>query len=176
MFDLHLDLVHGEEIKVKKDQLIKEEKFEEVQQSEKELSYPITPVKDKSFQCDKCNSFFKSKQNLKRHIASVHEEKKSFKCDICDYSCSQKGDLNKHVASVHEGKKPFQCNICSVNFALNAKLKEHIASVHEGKKPFQCSICDSSFSRNDYSKASRYTASSSTDLGDTRILIGSQNT
>ena len=28
----------------------------------------------------------------------------------------------------------------------------------------------------EYSKASRYTASRSTDLGDTRFLIGSQNT
>ena len=66
MFDLHLDLVHGEEIKVKKDQLIKEEKFEEVQQSEKELSYPITQVMDKSSQwCD-----------MKSHVASVHEGKK----------------------------------------------------------------------------------------------------
>ena len=80
VFDLHMDLVHGEEIKVKKEQLIKEEKFEELQQSEKELSYPITHVMDKSFQCDKCDSFFKSKQNLKRHMESVHEGKKPFLC------------------------------------------------------------------------------------------------
>ena len=103
VFDLHMDLVHGEEIKVKKEQLIKEEKFEEVQQSEKELSYPITQVMDKTFQCDKCNSFFKSKQNMKWHMESVHEGKKQFQCSICSASLAQKFDLKRHMESVHEG-------------------------------------------------------------------------
>ena len=35
VFDLHLDLVHGEEINVKKEPLIKEQKFKELQRSGK---------------------------------------------------------------------------------------------------------------------------------------------
>ena len=39
---------------------------------------------DKRLQCDACNSFFKTKTNLKIHIESVHEGKKPFKCNICE--------------------------------------------------------------------------------------------
>ena len=60
VFDLHLSLVHGKEIKVKTEPTTSAENIDEV-------------LSDKLFQCDKCNSFFKSKPNLKRHIASVHE-------------------------------------------------------------------------------------------------------
>jgi KRAB domain-containing zinc finger protein len=48
---------------------------------------------------------------MKRHVASVHEEKKPFKCDIYDFSCAQRNVLKVHVASVHEGDKPFNCDI-----------------------------------------------------------------
>ena len=107
VFDQHLALVHGEKIVVKKEPMIKEENFEELQQSEKELSYPITHVLDKSFQCDKCNTFFKSKRNLKRHMDSVHEGKKPFQCNTCDARFARKSILNRHLDSVHKGKKPF---------------------------------------------------------------------
>ena len=72
---LHLAQVHEQEIKVKMDPTIIEEHFEELQHRKKLLSGDISNVVDKSFQCDKCNSFFKSKWNLKRHIESVHEKK-----------------------------------------------------------------------------------------------------
>ena len=50
VFDLHLDLVHGEMIKIKKEPLIKEEKFEEPQQSEKEIEKP--------HECNNCGAAF----------------------------------------------------------------------------------------------------------------------
>jgi hypothetical protein len=37
VFNLHLDLVHGEEIKVKKEPLIQAEKFEELRENEKKI-------------------------------------------------------------------------------------------------------------------------------------------
>ena len=41
---------------------------------------------------------------LNTQFAAVHEEKKSFKCNICDKVFSQKQDINRHIESVHEGK------------------------------------------------------------------------
>ena len=41
---------------------------------------------------------------MNRHLVSVHDQTKP-KCDICGYSSSQKGDLKKHIASVHEEDK-----------------------------------------------------------------------
>ena len=50
--------------------------------------------------------------------------------------------LKRHVASVHEEKKPFTiCNICSAIYARNEKLKSHKTSVHERTNHFQCNVC-----------------------------------
>ena len=56
VYDLHLTLVHGQEIKVKTEST-SEENFEELRQNEKVLSDHITQVADKAFQCDICKSF-----------------------------------------------------------------------------------------------------------------------
>ena len=62
VFDLHLDLVHGEEIKVKKEPLIKEEKFEELQRSEKKIEKP--------HECNNCSAAFPTKSRLNNHVTS----------------------------------------------------------------------------------------------------------
>ena len=96
----------------------------------------------KELKCSFCD--FETAQNsiLKRHIESVHKEIKPFKCGICDYECAQKGNLKRHVESVHERIKPFKCNICGYETVLKAHLKKHIEFVHEGIKPFKCNICN----------------------------------
>ena len=93
VFDLHLDLVHGEKIKVKKEPTIKEENFEHLQQSEFFFEKP--------YECNNCSAAFPTKSHLNKHIASVHEEKKPFQCSTCDFSFSEKGKLKRHIASVH---------------------------------------------------------------------------
>ena len=65
----------------------------EIKQGERRLS-----------KCKICGHCFSAKQDLKRHIEAVHENRKPHKCSFCDYSCSQKNDLNTHIASVHEGR------------------------------------------------------------------------
>ena len=99
VFDCHLALVHGEEIKVKKEPTIKEEKIDELQPSEKEFEKP--------YKCNNCSVAFSKKSRLNRHVTTVHEGKKPFECDICKSSFSQKGNLKIHIATVHDGKKTF---------------------------------------------------------------------
>ena len=134
VYDLHLTLVHGQEIKVKKEPTTFKENFEDLEQSEKQSEH-ITHELDKSLQCDKCNTLFKSKPDLKSHIKSVHDRIKPFECNFCAAKFLKKTLMKRHIDSVHEGKKPFQCNTCGTTFKRNAYLKQHIASVHEGKKP-----------------------------------------
>ena len=121
-FDLHLSLVHGVTIEVKKDLLICEENVP-VQVSEKDV---LDHVVDNSLTCDICDSSFKSKKSLKRHITSVHEGKKALICKICDKGFSQKGVMNRHVASVHNGRKTIESEICSMNFESKKDLEEHV--------------------------------------------------
>ena len=64
VFDIHLDMIHGEEIIVKKEPLIKAENFEELQQP---------------FKCSICDTNFLYKQRLNGQIATIHEGKKPFR-------------------------------------------------------------------------------------------------
>ena len=150
VYDLHLSLVHGEKMEVKTEPLNSEEnstkikneltnckeKFQDSRETvgEKEASYHVV---HKSIKCNICDATFKTNQNLKKHIRSIHEGK-SFKCKSCDATFTQKERLNRHVALNHEGEKPFKCNICDASFTQKGKMNGHIAEVHEGKKDFRC--------------------------------------
>ena len=94
VFDLHLSLVHGKKIEVKKEPMICEENLQEHQVSKDLSDHEV----DNCLKCNICDSSFKSKQNLKKHTTSVHEGKKPFKCNVCNASFAQKAHLKKHVA------------------------------------------------------------------------------
>ena len=80
-FDLHLSLVHGEKIEVKNETIICKENVQDPQMSKGRLSNDIV---EKQFKCDICDSFFQTKQTLKRHIQSIHTKEKPYLCNICD--------------------------------------------------------------------------------------------
>ena len=92
VFDLHLSLVHGEKIEVKKETstMICEDKVQEPKIREKEFSIKKVEI---HLKCGVCNSVFELITNLKRHIQSVHESKKPFKCSICDNNFSKSSIL-----------------------------------------------------------------------------------
>ena len=153
VYDLHLKLVHGEKIEVKKEPLNSEETFKRHQTSEDKVSDLVV---HKSIQCNICDATFKTQRNLKIHTNSVHEVKnkpinsketfqepqagekehlvvhKPIKCHICNAHFKTQRNLKSHTNSVHEGKKPFNCSICDANFASKQRMNTHIASVHEG--------------------------------------------
>ena len=54
-------------------------------------------------QCEICDSVFKSKDCLRKHIKSIHVHRNdtSFKCGICSKEYSSDGNLNIHIKNVH---------------------------------------------------------------------------
>ena len=84
-------MVHWEEVNVKKEPVIKEEKIEEFQLSGKEFEKP--------YKCNNCSAAFQKKS----HVTTVHEGKKPFHCSICDTSFAHKPHLKRHMESVHVG-------------------------------------------------------------------------
>ena len=58
-------------------------------------------------------------------------------------SFTQKENLNRHVQTIHEDNTQFKCSMCDKNFKRKDKLVSHIKEVHEkGKEKVACPKCD----------------------------------
>lgn len=101
------------------------------------LSFPPAQSK-KLFGCPQCRYLTDRKNNLKRHVLTMHQEcTKNLEC--CGISFRNKASLRDHVLIFHSGG--YMCRYCGRNFCRKALLKRHL-SVHSGQKDFVCSLCD----------------------------------
>ena len=66
-----------------------------------ETIYVNAKDKVKKHKCETCGKLFNRSQNLKVHIASVHEGVKN-RCEICGKTFSTSGYMKIHISSVHE--------------------------------------------------------------------------
>ena len=114
-------------------------------------------IDSKTFQCEICLHNFR-KDNLKRHISTVHKGNKQFKCHFCNSTFTQKGNLKTHVTSVHERKKSFKCDFCNDTYSQKNQLKKHIDSVHGANILFKCEFCNHTASRKDNLKTFCYSS------------------
>ena len=69
-------------------------------------------------------------------------------CEICKKSFTRKQNVEKHVKTVHENMKDFECNPCEKRFSLKNHLETHFKLVHEKIKAYKCSFCAKSFGQN----------------------------
>ena len=91
----------------------------------------------KVYRCQHCKYTTDRKNNLKRHVVTMHEMcTKTLEC--CDVVFKNKASLRDHVLSCH--KNGYDCRICGRNFCRKALLKRHI-TVHSGQKDYICSVC-----------------------------------
>lgn len=89
------------------------------------------------FRCPKCNYVTDRKNNLKRHISTMHDNcDKVLEC--CGIVFPNKSSLREHVSLRH--KEGYICGECGRNFCRKALLKRHV-TVHSGQKDYVCSIC-----------------------------------
>ncbi|CAL4166775.1 unnamed protein product, partial [Meganyctiphanes norvegica] len=59
---------------------------------------------------------------IERHVTPTKD--KSYKCNKCDKDFLYNSELIAHQRS-HTGEKPFQCSQCNRNFSQNSHLKRH---------------------------------------------------
>ncbi|XP_078614735.1 uncharacterized protein LOC144883891 [Branchiostoma floridae x Branchiostoma japonicum] len=91
----------------------------------------------KMFKCPHCSYETNRRNNLKRHISTMHLAcTKSLEC--CDHHFNSKAELREHVYQHH--RYGYTCKVCGRNFCRKALLKRH-QTVHSGRKDFVCGLC-----------------------------------
>ena len=76
-----------------------------------------------------------------------------FTCSVCQKHFTQRNNMLRHIRTVHQKAtvpESLQCSLCHKVFDRLYNLKRHTNTVHTSKKPFSCPLCDASFSRSDY--------------------------
>ncbi|KAH1003715.1 hypothetical protein HUJ04_003587 [Dendroctonus ponderosae] len=80
------------------------------------------------FQCEFCNSTFKTKKYLNIHL-NKHTKEKEYKCEICNKIFYFVGKLSRHLVT-HSDKRPFQCDFCDKTFKIKDSLRRHARARH----------------------------------------------
>ena len=71
--------------------------------------------REKLFECEICGVDFTYLSYLKRHMI-IHLGSKPFKCTTCDKTFKTKNEVKIHVAAVHDKEKTFECDYCDKKF------------------------------------------------------------
>ncbi|CAH1258612.1 ZNF425 [Branchiostoma lanceolatum] len=111
----------------------------------------VVGVKEKIFQCDKCDYKASRASHLKTHVLCKHTKKEELKygCTICDYRCPYQSWVNTHMQQKHSDecatKKTtiFKCDDCEYESKTKYCLQVHRLSKHGlGEGPVKCKHCD----------------------------------
>ena len=71
----------------------------------------VEESKENTFECDKCEKYFDSKEHLRNHIKYVHKGLE-FNCKVCNKAFNQKVSIRTHMLQIHEGLR-FNCEKCN---------------------------------------------------------------
>lgn len=145
---------------------------EDVDEDEEELSFDGEQINDINSKCPFCTKLFTNRQQLNRHIRTVHQKSCSVTCQFCGRILIDDHSYRKHVATVHKiGTSQLQssnlgkledpsikgslapvlsipslvkkCPDCDQQFANKTTLNIHRLKVHvAGLTQMPCPKCD----------------------------------
>ena len=91
-------------------------------------------------QCNFCQLQLTSREELRYHIQSTHNNQMPMVCPYCGKGFMSQSGLNLHIQN-HEGKS-FMCPICDAKFTQKGTIKGHLRRIHGSA---QCPTCQSVF-------------------------------
>ena len=113
-----------DEINYSPEELLKEEKEEELQEALDKLE-----EENISFTCKHCDFGSNDNTALDDHIKVTHKEISQTKCSKCSRTFSKHHELENHVKYVHDSTR-VQCATCKLKVTNSATLEKHIAERH----------------------------------------------
>ena len=174
---------HIQEIHIKK-QLAYEAISSEKEVSEKHVIENKSEIKTygqsdqkHAYKCESCSRTFYQKNELQKHVKSVHEksndshnsnedshsevsyiekqlivhDKIRSSCGYCGKKLSDLINLKRHILSIHM-KVRYTCGSCNKQFSNQENLRRHVKAVHD-KVTYTCDSCNKTFSyRNNLKK------------------------
>ena len=97
--------------------------------------------------CEICNKSFSNRDNLSRHISTVHDKSKPHKCDTCGKAFGRVDYLERHIVrSICKKSEnnlqnndqdeiqllnPYKCDFCDTSFVKIQNLETHIDTSHK---------------------------------------------
>ena len=109
-------------------------------------SKPACSKHQENWECRKCNSVMKTKDNLKQHMKFQHFES-SHQCEECIKSFTTKEKLQTHKEKFH-GESPknpkISCQLCTERFRTKSDMRKHKTLVHKDSES-HCNQCEKSF-------------------------------
>ena len=79
------------------------------QLSEKHLKLNSEQKEDR-FDCEKCEFYSKTQNDLEAHKLSLHEKTEKFICTVCEFSSEKRFDLELHTSTKHPGNLDHRCD------------------------------------------------------------------
>ena len=96
---------------------------------------------EKNAKCDFCEKYFKTEENLSKHIIAIYEKCQDFKCHLCGKGFAFQLYLDTYIKNTH-GEKKYSCDFCGKSCARAGDLKKYIKCVHEGQTDdYKCDSC-----------------------------------
>lgn len=99
------------------------------------------------FPCTECDSHFRRKMKLKRHMIEAHKiGEYKYTCGKCEQGFFDRPSFSKHAAT-HKQKEERPCDNCEQTFLRWSDLVKHRREVHKVKQigRFYCDLCPRMF-------------------------------
>lgn len=103
----------------------------------------------KNFDCTCCTKVFQSLKALKNHVRKAHFNHHRFSCSECGQGTEALGPMLIHISTHHGGDKNEQCDLCGKMFAIKEQVKRHKEECGKGKV-FTCQYCETRFKSEAY--------------------------
>ena len=115
----------------------------------------VRKCKNAKYFCSICSKWLASRDRLKKHINSVHENKK-LPCSNCGtslkVSCIGRHERTCKLSEEEKAAIKVECDQCGKILANKRKLNRHIRFIHNKEKLFKCKLCDHENYRDDNMK------------------------